>query len=130
MRTLENDDEALIRALRRLMVETGSLVCVGCGYEHSCSTHGCAIIRHALERLKSLGTPAPNNPLTPEQLWEMDGQAAYLDFDGRGEWVLVRLWMDEIYFSHKNTICEPARIALSCGGNVYRHKPEEDSSNG
>lgn len=42
----------LIAALERLKVETGSLVCLGCGYEHSCSTHGCAIIREAVEQLQ------------------------------------------------------------------------------
>ena len=34
-------DEDLLAALRRLKVETGSLVCVGCGYEHNCGIHGC-----------------------------------------------------------------------------------------
>lgn len=47
-------DAELIRALRRLMVETGSLVCLGCGHEHNCGIHGCAIIRHAAERLEEL----------------------------------------------------------------------------
>lgn len=47
-------DQELIRALRRLMVETGSLVCLGCGHEHSCGTHGCAIIRKAANRLEEL----------------------------------------------------------------------------
>lgn len=37
-------DEDLLAALRRLKVETGSLVCVGCGYEHNCGIHGCAIL--------------------------------------------------------------------------------------
>ena len=35
----------LIDALRRMQVETGSLVCLGCGQEHNCGVHGCAIIR-------------------------------------------------------------------------------------
>lgn len=39
--------DELSRALRRLKVETGSLVCLGCGHEHSCSVRGCAIIRSA-----------------------------------------------------------------------------------
>lgn len=43
-----------IHALRRLSVETGSLACLGCGYEHNCSVHGCAIMREAAERLTSL----------------------------------------------------------------------------
>ena len=48
------NDHELIRALRWLKVETGSLVCLGCGYEHHCSTHGCAVINEAVRRLKSL----------------------------------------------------------------------------
>lgn len=37
----------IVRALRRLRVETGSLACTGCGHEHNCGIHGCAIIRGA-----------------------------------------------------------------------------------
>lgn len=46
--------EKLITALRRLKVETGSLPCLGCGYEHGCSLHGCVIINEALERITML----------------------------------------------------------------------------
>lgn len=42
----------LIDALRRMQVETGSLVCLGCGQEHNCGIHGCAIIREAVEQLE------------------------------------------------------------------------------
>lgn len=41
----------LIKALRRLKVSTGSISCLGCGYEHNCGIHGCAIIREAVHRL-------------------------------------------------------------------------------
>lgn len=41
----------LIKALRRLKVETGSIACLGCGHEHNCGIHGCAIIREAAEKL-------------------------------------------------------------------------------
>lgn len=44
-------DQELIRALNRLKVETGSLACLGCGREHNCGIHGCAIIREAAGRL-------------------------------------------------------------------------------
>ena len=43
--------EELITALRGLKVETGSLTCLGCGYEHNCGIHGCAIISAAADRL-------------------------------------------------------------------------------
>ena len=35
----------LIQALNRLKVQTGRLACLGCGYEHNCSTKGCRILR-------------------------------------------------------------------------------------
>lgn len=47
-------NENLLQALRRLKVETGSLACLGCGHEHNCGIHGCAIIREAAERIESL----------------------------------------------------------------------------
>lgn len=42
----------LITVLRRMQVETGSLVCLGCGYEHGCNAHGCAILREAADKLE------------------------------------------------------------------------------
>lgn len=41
-------DEDLLAALRRLKVQTGSLACLGCGREHNCRIHGCAILREAI----------------------------------------------------------------------------------
>ena len=46
--------EELAAALRRMAPETGSLCCLGCGYEHRCSTHGCAIINAAVEAIEGL----------------------------------------------------------------------------
>ena len=43
--------DELIKALGQLKVQTGSLACLGCGHEHNCSVHGCAIIREAAELL-------------------------------------------------------------------------------
>lgn len=37
----------LLAALRWLKVQTGSLACAGCGHEHNCGIHGCAILREA-----------------------------------------------------------------------------------
>lgn len=42
----------LIRALEHMQAETGSLVCLGCGHENSCSVRGCAIIQEATKALK------------------------------------------------------------------------------
>lgn len=67
-------------------------------------------------------------PLTEEQLREMDGAPVYLDLGDGGEWVLVRLMENEVYFSHKNTICAPGKIAFECGGKVYLFKPKSSSN--
>ena len=44
----------LLQALARLRVDTGSLACLGCGHEHNCSTHGCAILRAAADLIERL----------------------------------------------------------------------------
>ena len=94
------DFSATLAARRRLRVETGSLVCFGCGHEHNCSTHGCAILRNAVEHMEAalsnydslsalvhrletelkseilsaaeLRARLANEPLTLEELREMD----------------------------------------------------------
>ena len=45
--------EELIQALNCLKVQTGSLACLGCGYEHNCTTKGCRILREAVEQLSA-----------------------------------------------------------------------------
>ena len=47
------DYQKTMRALKRLRVETGSLACFGCGHEHNCSTHGCAILRNAVAHMEA-----------------------------------------------------------------------------
>lgn len=47
------DYTSTMRALGGLKVETASLVCLGCGYERDCSTHGCAIVRNAMEHMEA-----------------------------------------------------------------------------
>lgn len=122
--------EDLIAALRRMAPETGSLHCLGCGYEHNCSLHGCAIIRAAVDEIEMLRNP-PNPPLTMEELREMDGEPVWVDFKGEhGEWELVSVrppLEGVVFLTHKNGMHTPAAIVLECGGNIYRRKPEEGS---
>lgn len=75
------DLKETLAALERLKVETGSLVCLGCGHEHNCSTHGCAIIRKATELIKIMEDTFPEPALlelaaqylntTPDRLREL-----------------------------------------------------------
>lgn len=34
----------IVKELRRMSVETGGLNCLGCGHEHNCGVHGCAVL--------------------------------------------------------------------------------------
>ena len=52
----------LIKALQRLKVETESIACLGCGHEHNCSIHGCAIIREAAELIGSIQFARSSSP--------------------------------------------------------------------
>lgn len=75
--------DELLEALRRMMPETGSLACLGCGYEHRCSTHGCAICREAIALIEQLSAEIDVlrekfTPLTVEELLEMDGKPIYV----------------------------------------------------
>lgn len=42
--------------LHELAIHTGDLKhsCLGCGYEHDCGIHGCALLREAAERLQDI----------------------------------------------------------------------------
>lgn len=48
------EHKELLTSLNHLKVETGSLACLGCGYEHNCGIHGCAILREAVACITDL----------------------------------------------------------------------------
>ena len=49
-------NEEIVKWLRSKKVETGSLLCLGCGHEHNCGIHGCAIMRAAADAMENLQT--------------------------------------------------------------------------
>lgn len=48
---MERDE--IVAGLRRQRVETGSIACLGCGWENSCGVHGCRILREAADMLEN-----------------------------------------------------------------------------
>ena len=48
--------EEIVKWLRSKKVETGSLLCLGCGYEHNCGISGCAVMRAAADAMESMQT--------------------------------------------------------------------------
>lgn len=61
----------LIKSLQRLKVETESIACLGCGHEHNCGIHGCAIIREAVERISSIQSAFSDGPYGFSHLLEL-----------------------------------------------------------
>lgn len=49
-------NEEIVKWLRSKKVETGSLLCLGCGHEHNCGIHGCAVMRAAADAMENLHT--------------------------------------------------------------------------
>ena len=66
-------NEELIQALDRLKVQTGSLACLGCGYEHNCTTKGCRILREAAEQLCRRSCPEKRGRMKIERNSSSDG---------------------------------------------------------
>ena len=50
-------DEELVRALKKMSIETGGIICLGCGHEHGCTVHGCAVLKEAAKRIRRAGKP-------------------------------------------------------------------------
>lgn len=55
------DRKELLKQLCRMAAETGSLSCLGCGYERSCGIHGCQILKEAAEIISALPDLPPEN---------------------------------------------------------------------
>lgn len=49
-------NEEIVKWLRSRKIETGSLLCLGCGYEHHCGIHGCAVMLAAAVAIENLQT--------------------------------------------------------------------------
>ena len=51
---MTNDE--IVKWLRSNKVETGSLLCLGCGHENNCGIHGCAVMRAVADAMENLQT--------------------------------------------------------------------------
>ena len=106
--------EEIIKALRCLRVETGSLSCLGCGHEHSCNVHGCAILREAadmIERLPAGGEMmkgASNFDKLCHQVYNADGNGR--DYIGKATGATCRLCKSPLYAYY----CEERLYLVEC----------------
>ena len=75
----------------------------------------------------------PNDPLTLEELREMDGEPVWIErgLHPQVGWALVRVWSkwskakNAIHLIYRNGNREALGCVLADGGKIYRRKPEE-----
>ena len=130
-------DEELLRALRRIAVPDEHR-CFGCGYEHNCGLHGCAIINAAAERIRALrlSEREDNEPLTVAELLKMDGEPVWcVSRHGESRWGIVHVYDDtgdgfECYTTEYGRIDGWSYGMVGMGDNfswlAYRRRTEED----
>ena len=72
----------------------------------------------------------PNDPLTLEELRDMDGEPVWVERPGYGKgWALVEVWAKStniIYLLQSNGSVLQPQVELDCGGRIYRRRLEEE----
>ena len=92
--------------------------------------NGSSFPEEICEVLVGLTATSPNNPLTIDQLREMDGEPVWIEWGGHPQagWALVRVWSkanNAIYLTYHNGNTDLLGFVLNDGGKIYRRKPEE-----
>lgn len=78
----------LLKILKNLSVQTGSLACLGCGHEQSCGTKGCAIIRKTIDTLCAFEWLDPAVEIPPDDSFVIavvSGEYENITFDNAAE---------------------------------------------
>ena len=73
----------------------------------------------------------PNDPLTLDELREMDGEPVWIEWGGHPQagWALVRVWSkvnNVVYLTYHNGNTDLLGFVLNDGGKIYRRRLEED----
>ncbi len=81
-----------------------------------------SVVARCIQIIRELPDNAEkNNPLTLEELREMDGEPVYLDVD---VWVLVKYDVGDPFFVFNDGDNCNAKLWYEKIGPAYRHKPE------
>ena len=74
----------LVEMLHRLSIERRPEACLGCGFEHGCSVHGCAVIKRAADTIDPETLPIVRE--LREKLAECEPvHAHWIDDSGEGD---------------------------------------------
>lgn len=110
-------NEDILKALRKLKIETGSIACLGCGYEHSCSVHGCRIMREAAGLIEKLTDRCTRYAEEITVLQEQEKTRGKAEKEGRVIVMPCKVG-DTAYWVHSTVIteCRVHRIQMNRNG--------------
>ena len=111
-----SERKELARRLRKMAGTTGDLNCLGCGYEHNCGVHGCAVLKRAADLLDpavDITTPIPLDRLRELVEADRDGRLVMLDEPRK-----PLIWGDD---NHDSILCP------NCKHDLMGGFPEADS---
>lgn len=106
-----------------------------CGLYVSCSREELdrkhEAIHRAIDLLRTHQDNQPNEPLTLEELREMDSQPVWVELGPgyEGRWALVQVWAKStniIYLIQANGSVLHLKAEIDNGAKLYRHPPKED----
>lgn len=115
-----NEKKTLLDALRNLKVQTNSLACLGCGWEHNCSTQGCAILRTAYQQITLLSDQLAENAVARAELGkrlalaQQRADRLMVEIKGNGDCCSICAHMGLTPDCDRE--CEDCRIACACRG--------------
>ena len=122
----------LLDALKQLKVQTGSLVCMGCGHEHNCGIHGCAIIREAMDYIVDLETTYRTEMCEDSydcmelgkvrkalQVAEARAEKAEKERDAAVERIRQDRWCEDCKYQPVFSLCENDGMCDMCGTPCY-----------
>ncbi|MBQ0037833.1 MAG: hypothetical protein KBS74_04080 [Clostridiales bacterium] len=69
----------IIRILRRMKLEHGPTVCIGCGHEHGCGVHGCAVVNEAIVAINTAEADLANKQREIDALRKANEGLRYLN---------------------------------------------------
>lgn len=85
-------------------------------------------IKSLVERMPTITQPPHNDPLTLDELREMDGDPVWVERPGYGKhWALVQVWAKStniIYLTCSNGMVLHPKPEIDGGAKLYRRKPE------
>lgn len=110
------DAGTILKQLQR--IATDNHRCFGCGYEHNCSIHGCAIIRDAAELLGDLQTSLQNSEVARSDLGKRLAAAQQQLHETKSELEAAVHGQETLQKAYSDVLCEKEQLIKELAGCI------------